>query len=183
MKRMLIAALALTAVAGSTMPAFADGSGAVSARVTVASPCITVDPPSIDFGSAPFRASNGDLNDYISRPVTIGTCGMVETLLTRGSQAVAAGGPAVSWNLGLQGSVCPSVNVYGEAFGYQTNPLAGTSWRPLTTSDQFAFGDAGNSRIGPEPSAGLSLGLRMPCVGSDGASQVMNFSYTFTAVL
>jgi hypothetical protein len=179
MKRWLIAGLAVVGIVASTMPAFADGTGRVDAHVTVASPCITVSPTSVDFGTVPFVSSNANPLDYIERPFTIATCGMVERLLGRGSDATSAGGAAVGWALGSSTDICPQANVYGAAFGYHTVPGA-TSWIPLTTIDSAVL--PATSPIGPDP-LDFSLGLRMPCVGSDGGGQLMNFSYTFTVLV
>ena len=177
MRKWIVGLLALGAVAGGTMPAFGgSAAGSVSAQVTVASPCLTVGTPSLDFGSLGFSSTaapvgSGPLN------VTITNCNsaVAEDIVARGTDATGGG---ARWTL-TQPIACPAVDQYEEDL-LQLDQTGRVSQRfdLVSTADTpIATGVAGGA--GPR----LQARITMPCTGSSGGGQVMTFSYNFTATL
>ena len=170
MKTRLIAALfAACAIGVSASPAFGDSEGTVTARVTVAAPCVQVIPESLDFGALGFSSAalevNSPLLDLDAR-----NCGTArQSLLARGTDAAGSGG--ATWALvGL--NLCDTPNRFSQIV------LRNAQQFDLTTLDQPIGTPTGADEV-----AALLAGMKMPCAGSSGAGEVMSFSYVFTAVL
>ncbi len=170
MKKRLTGAglLAACTIAASATPAFGDEIGTVSAQVTVAAPCVQVSPAQLDFGTLGFSSTAADVG--ASRPITATNCGASASLLGHGTNATATGG--ATWLIQASGTdVCSSPNRYIQRI--DTGPTS----IPLSLQDvtlrALAVGEA----------AGLNAIVVMPCAGSNGAGEVVTFSYVFTAVL
>jgi hypothetical protein len=165
-KRLLIGLAAIGILLSCAMPAFSDSSGAIAAHVQVASPCIIVTPSSIDFGTVRFAASSGA--NAVIRQYQIDPCGMSETILVRGTPATSDP-VGVTWQPASTPSTCVQTNRYATltSVGQSTLKVVTLTNQVLTTV------------VGSPVSGGLRL--NPPCVGSDGAGRLMNFSLFFTA--
>jgi len=162
--------LALVALwATSVTPILASDNGTVDATVTVATPCVTVSPSQLDFGTLPFSslAFPGSAN----RPLQVHNCGSSgEQLFIRGTDATLAG--AAVWTLNAEAQPC-----YGGLNEYTL--IAGTgvgTSTALTKVDQLA------ETVGADADAATnSLALYMPCAGSNGIGSTLAFQAIFTA--
>ena len=167
--RLVTGVLVACAIAASATPAFGDSGGTVSAQVTVAAPCIQVAPPSLDFGALGFSTAALEANSPLL-DVTATNCGTArQSLLARGTNAAGSGGS--SWTL-VGFNLCDAPNRFGQIL------LRNAQQFDLTTVD-LAIG----TPLGATEVAAMRAGMIMPCAGSNGAGEVMTFSYLFTAVL
>jgi len=162
-------ALALGGVlAANAAPTLAAETGTVDAQVTVATPCLVVSPPTVDFGTLPFstQLSQG----YSSQAVEIANCGSsAEQVYGRGTDATSAGG---TWALTADHDSCYStVN----EFNLKVRSPAGLN--EYVGSSDLLLETVGAGGI----AAANELMLIMPCVGSDGIGEVMSFQAIFTA--
>jgi hypothetical protein len=179
MKRLIAGAAGLAVAAAyfvmSALPAFSADSATVNAKVTVASPCIAVQVAggSIDFGTLTFstpttvvRPGNGN--------TTITNCATTnENISARGTDATGAN---ATWT--LIGTLFPSPCTYGtDKYGLDVDKVAPGAVA-LTTQDQL-LGSAPAGQI-QHP---FNTFIYMPCTGSGGAGQTMNFQIIYTASL
>ena len=163
---------ALWAIPGATT--FASQAG-VNATVTVAAPCITVTPASVDFGTLGFSPDNAaPAAGYQSISYT--NCGGAsEQILGRGTDALGAGG-SPTWTLDPKdGEICPGRGLNNYRLGVQST-LQPTLIVAFTTTDQ-AIETVAASATG----AINRLYINMPCAGSSGAGNTMSFQAYFTA--
>jgi hypothetical protein len=171
-RRFAIGVALATVWVGSALPALAAENGTVDAQVTVATPCILVDPPSIDFGSLPFRSPTNPVISSLSPLIQLTNCGAgPEQMFGRGTDATIGGNPV--WTLGPYGPCSGGLNEYSlrAVSDYDiAHPIA------LTTTDQVLDIAAGGN-----PFAVRRLDLVMPCTGSDGVGQIVTFQAIFTA--
>ena len=185
-------ALAAAYFVASALPAFSADGGTVTATVTPAVACLTLDTSSVDFGSQPFSTpSQMSKADYpgVNTPYPrLTNCGGSEaTLLARGTNATGAGGAA--WTLTpVEGNPCAEgVDKYHQWVN-AANLADGTLGIPLrlsTTDQQFKVNYSASTKntLGPGASMGVALVVELPCAGSTGAGAAMGFSYVFTATL
>lgn len=179
-------ASAVTALLAPALPAFGADNGTVNAKVTVAAPCLTVSftNPSVtalDFGTAPFQSSPA-ASRSLSNFFSVANCGAsAENVSARGTNAVSATSTA-SW--ALEGTPLTSrCSTQGPNTYYLTTELTNptnTGWLPttfLSTSDQTVA-----SAVSPG-SRPVTVSLAMPCPGSAGAGETMNFQFIYTASL
>src|SRR5262249_5729649 len=97
MKKWIPGLLALGALAAGAAPVFADSSGTVSARVSVAAPCIEVTPMSLDFGVLGLSSQASSVASS-PLPLTARNCGTArQDLLAKGTNATGSGG--TTWTL------------------------------------------------------------------------------------
>src|SRR4051794_16193083 len=83
----VVALVATAALTVASVPASAASSGALDATVTVASPCILLDQPSVDFGSLGFSSTAAPTNG--TRTAKLTNCGgQAETIAARGTDAI-----------------------------------------------------------------------------------------------
>ena len=171
----MVSAAGLLAAAAAA-PAMAADSETVDVTVTVAAPCITVGPESIDYGvhefSGPdeFAADGEALIDYQN-------CGgLAEIVYARASDAI---GPAAEWNLG---SYIPNC-VDGSVNEFALKLVAG----PGGTRDDLYFYLSNVDALTDQSLAAGAFGqfsrlwFFMPCTGSDGANEQLSMQVTFTA--
>jgi hypothetical protein len=172
MKRMILAVALGTAALGAVcaVPSFAGGSGTISASITAAAPCLTIGTSSVDFGTKPFGTASTPSEFGSPGNSSVASCvGTQQTILASGTDAHSAASNA-AWLLS-PASPCQA-NAYSLILAVDT---AGGLY--LTTSPATLTTIAGNS------SHSLSLGGVMPCTGSSGAGERMNFDYVLTATL
>jgi hypothetical protein len=168
-KPLLAIALAgLWAMSASPMLAAEDG--AIDAQVTVATPCIIVSPASLDYGTLPFSSAGNP--GYGARAIQLQNCGSsAEQMFARGTDATI--GDSTVWAL-VNADPCtgaPNEYFLRARDNSNTGPFVG-----LTTTNQvLETVGAGNDALTNE------LQLVMPCVGSDGAGQIVTFQAIFTA--
>jgi len=167
LRRVGLSAIVAVVLASPGATVFANEAG-VNATVTVASPCLTVTPPVLDFGTLPFSFP-GDVG-HDTRTVNVNNCGANdERLFARSTDASLAGQPV--WTLSPTNST-PCLNHYSVR-AYQS---AGQTAIDLSTSDAaLDILAAGGSSFYD------SLVLIMPCTGSTGAGEVVSFNVTYTA--
>jgi hypothetical protein len=168
--------LAAACCAFTALPARANESATVNAKVTVASPCLTVSftNPSatgLDFGTLGFGSAAGQGNFF-----SVTNCSTAqESISARGSDATSSTSTA-AWTLddtffGLSTcSTSPSTNTYGldTKFQGQVGVIR------LSKADKLV------QAIAPGPTS-VHVTLTMPCSGSDGAGETMNFQFVYTA--
>jgi hypothetical protein len=155
------AAVALLAAAA---PAFTADQGTINMSVQVASPCITVSPTDVSFGTKSFSpsAESPVSTDGSDRPAVRNCATSTESLYVRGSEAVGSLG--ARWALGTPETI--AVNRYGLRVNGQAVALSNDPFgTPLAAAD---------TRLA------LPI-LFMPLAGSDGSGQTMSMSVTITA--
>jgi hypothetical protein len=161
----------------SALPAFGADSGTVSAKVTVAAPCITVNGTAatdgINFGTRAFSTPTAAVG-ISNADTTLSNCAaLTENIYAKGTDAA---GPGATWTLvdARASNPCTyGIDKYGVAV-----PTLAPGNVALTTPDQL-LGSAGPGAI---PKV-MSTLLAMPCTGSSGAGQTMNFQVVYTASL
>jgi len=178
MHRLRQLAIAGTVVAVWLTPgtaALAANAGGVQATVTVATPCITVSPVSVDFGTLGFSPDNGAPAAGF-QGLSYTNCGAsAEQIFGRGTDAHGPGGTP-TWSLDpTPGTICPARGLNNYRLGVQST-LQPTLIADFTTTDQAIETVAANAN-------GLinRLYIHMPCAGSSGAGVTMTFQATFTA--
>lgn len=154
-------------LAANAAPTFAADNGTVDAQVTVATPCITITQPSLDFGTLPF--SSATTTGTSQRNVNYQNCGDAdERIWAAGTNAQ---GGLATWTLDDLGNtpLCDRpVNSYRVWLGGPI--LVNLSLVPAEIQQLAAAG-----------STQVPVALYMPCVGSDGVGATMSFQILFTA--
>lgn len=178
--------LASAMVMALAMPVGATDTGSVAGTVTVAQggACLLLGASSVDFGTNPFSPpgsmthARGTFGGTEALEFSLENCADVdETFLARGTDASSQTSAAV-WDLQDGNSSLPCLrgpNVY-----FLISSWSGTNPGSSFLSDV----DAALSTV-PTPAAGslnTSLGMRMPCEGSDGAGEVFDLDIIYTAV-
>jgi hypothetical protein len=159
----------------TSLPAFSDANGAVTATVTPLVACLTLDKTSIDFGTLPFSPTGGVTNR--GTDVTATNCGgTAEQIYGRGTDAANSGG-SVTWTLDSSGALPCTL---GTNKFQLAETAADNSWGIyLSKADQ----QLGSGSLGGGATATYRNGMRMPCTGSGGAGQTMSWQYIYTATL
>jgi hypothetical protein len=161
--RLLVTAASAALIFGTAAPTFAAETGTVDATVTVATPCINVLTPTLDFGTLPF--SSGNVLGSAQQAFRYENCGeAAEHIWAAGTDAV---GTSATWTLsGLPPAACNgTLNVYSvDAANYNLTNQA-------QDIESLAAGDTNFH----------TAVLYMPCVGSDGAGATMSFRILLTA--
>lgn len=172
MRARIAGLLMMTALLGSA-PALALGaeSGEVTATVTVAAPCVTVGGP-IDFGEVGF-APEGDIATSSGLSNYTNCSSVTEQIAVRGTNASSTTTSTV-WTLQSQ-QPCVGTTTLNE-FRVETKDVDQLSLALSTSA----------STIDPALAAGtpaqtLWTMLYMPCTGSDGAGETMQFTITVIA--
>jgi len=166
-RRLLTFGMTAAIWVATALPAFAADSGNIDAHVTVAMPCLEIIDPTtdIDFGTLGFSQDAGLIQGQTS--IKYANCSAAESRVW--AQGTDATGTSATWTLysALTGSPCTwGPNTYGLS-------LAGLVLG--TTSIELPGTLAGNT-----DKTSLYY-LSMPCAGSDGAGETMNFRVTLTA--
>lgn len=153
--------------ATSAGPILAADNGTVDAQVTVATPCVTINTPTIDFGTLPF--SSETLGGSGQKVINYANCGdAAERIWAAGTNAT---GTSATWQLSNAiGSTC-SVPVNNYRLLITDGAIAAVL---STAAQELELLDA-------EANNFVTTTLDMPCLGSDGAGQVMSFQILITA--
>jgi hypothetical protein len=176
MKRLLSGFVTgVTVLALSSLPTFAGDTGTISASVTAATPCITIGTTTLDFGTLAFSSSSAPGGfKYLTNASSYTNCaGAQEAIFIRGTDATSSVSTAKWLLLGPSaGSIC---DAGADKYILQMSSSSTPSTLAVgTTSAAFDTAAAGAT-----PS--LSPGIVMPCTGSSGAGEKMNFQYVLTA--
>jgi hypothetical protein len=179
MKRLLGGfAVAIAFLVMSALPTLGANNGTVNATVTAGAACITLSQTTpvnfgtLEFSTAAGNSASGQLAGTITNCATAS-----ESILARGTNAT---NPTTTWNLvdatGLATPVNPCALASPNTNEYFQDTFTGAlSTVFLTTTDKaLASLAAGASPL-------LTVGVVMPCTGSSGAGQTLNFSYIYTA--
>ena len=160
--------LALIALwATSASPILASDNGTVDATVTVATPCISILTPTIDFGTLPFSAQDIDGTGQYS--VSYENCGATtERIWAAGTDAT---GTSATWNL---------IDYLTTACDQPLN-----TYRIQVARDSISANLTETAQalelLASSTGSYVGTTLFMPCSGSDGVGQVMSFQILFTA--
>jgi hypothetical protein len=163
----------------SVLPASSADSGTVQAKVTVASPCLTITGAitsmgSLDFGTLPFSTTSGNSGKGVGAGRVENCAATAENFSVRGTNAV---GTDATWTLvdPRPNNVCSAgINKY---LVTPTKSPVATGNVGLSLADQLLVNVPASQWVD------LSVGLSMPCSGSDGAGQNMSFQIIYTASL
>lgn len=163
-------------LAGAAAPVVAADSKTVDVTVTVAAPCITVGPESIDYGTHEFSGP-GEFDPAGTAVISYQNCGgLPEVVYGRATDAI---GLAAQWNLG---------NFFPDCVNGPVNEFALSLVRPPGPQlgyRHFYLGEVDRATDESLPAGGLgfypALWLYMPCAGSDGVNEQMSMQVTFTA--
>lgn len=166
-----VLAFAICCFVASAVPVFSADSGTVAATVTAATPCITVTPASVSFGTAGFSNSSTATVADSTGSMSFTNCGSAkERVFGRGTNATGGG---TTWTLMTASSPTNPCTVGINT--YQQSTFVGSSEVIIT--------DTNANLIDLNGGANFTLGgrIRMPCAGSAGAGNSMSFSYIYTA--
>jgi hypothetical protein len=180
MRRLLILggiAVAVVLFVGSALPAFSDDTGTVNATVTAGAACITLSQTTVNFGSLNFSTSAGN-NAAGQLAGSITNCGQsTESILARGTDATNT---TTTWSLvdatGLPTPVNPCDLSSPNTNKYFLFTFPGALSTVFLTTTNKAF-----NTMAAGANSALTVGVVMPCTGSSGAGQTLNFSYIYTA--
>lgn len=165
--RMTPIALALLLGAVAAGPAMAADSGQIAAEVTPAAPCVTVG-GNLNYGVAPFSTLALAVNRNASSSFT--NCSVqAEKIFVRGTDATSASSNA-TWR--LTGALPCQIDTNF----YAVSANDGSAGANVSTTDQPL-----SSNMAAQTTKTLSTTLNMPCSGSAGMGEKMNFSIIITA--
>jgi hypothetical protein len=184
-----VAALAAAALAMSAVPAFTADTGTVAVTVTAqaaATPCITVAPTTLDFGTLAFSTAGVLSRRFIGgtgTSPTVANCGTADQFMTLAT--TNATGPSGSWTpTGAADGTnpCPAVNSFNITGHREADANQGIR---LTSTPALvpAVGGVGPYMQGPNVSDNFGFTLNMPCQGSNGAGEQKSLTLTFTAAV
>jgi hypothetical protein len=184
-----VAALAAAALAATAVPAFTADTGTVAVTVTAqaaATPCITVAPTTLDFGTLAFSTAGVLSRRFIGgsgTSPTVTNCGTADQFMTLATSN--ASGPSGSWTpTGAADGTnpCPAVNSFNITGHREADANQGIR---LTSSPVLvpAVGGIGPYIQGPGVSDNFGFTLNMPCQGSNGAGEQKSLTLTFTAAV
>jgi hypothetical protein len=185
----LIAAVAAAVLAAGAAPAFTVDTGTVAVTVTAqaaATPCITVAPSTLDFGTLPFSTAGTLSRRFIGGAgvsPTATNCGTADQTMTiTGSNASSTSGPWTITGAADGTNPCPTVNQFNLTGHREAD--ANQEIR-LTTSPVLvrAVGGVGPYVQGPNLSDNFGFTLNMPCQGSNGAGEQKTMTVVFTAAI
>lgn len=147
----------------------------IGATVTVAAPCVTVG-PAIDYGTHGF-APSGSVPSPASGNSTYANCGSsTEQIAVQGTDATSTtSGSNANWTLQSQ-QPCQGVTT-PDAFRVEIKDYAGVSLA-LSSSTAQVIDPALAGSSGDQT---LSTYLYMPCSGSSGAGETMQFTISVIA--
>jgi len=172
--RLFTLALGASLWAASAAPSLAADNATVAAHVDVATPCITVSTSTLNFGTLSF--STPGVNPVSSvQAVSYTNCGgTAEKVFGHGTNANQANGTIV-WSLVPPIGNCDN---YGgpNKYGLVLHTPDTLTYTLLSNTDQLLETVAAGGTGAKDHEA-----LFMPCAGSNGAGQTMNFQTVFTA--
>ena len=165
------------------MPAFTADSGTIAVSITAqapATPCLTVTPGTVDFGTLPFSTNAGAGLSSGDADITVNNCGTAgQNILAATTDATGPGG---SWTpLAYNGTIDPCTaqnRFYLDIFGFTVPALYMTG-----TPAPVLQAAGGPAAVFPPGSKGFRLSIVMPCQGSNGAGSAKTLTATFTGVV
>jgi hypothetical protein len=184
-----LAAVAAAALVAGAVPAFTADNGSVTVTITAeaqATPCITVAPTSLDFGTLQFSTAGSLSRRFIGgagTSPTVTNCGTADQFMTiTGSNASGTSG---SWTISGEAdgtNPCPTSDRFNLTGHREADANQGIQ---LTTSPVLvrAVGGVGPYVQGPSLSDNFGFTLDMPCQGSNGAGEQKTLAVTFTAAV
>lgn len=191
MKRLIAGAAGLAVATAyfvlSALPALGADSGTVNAQVTVASPCLTLDVTSINFGTGSFSQPSQAMTQLQNHQLNVSSCGTTsQGLFARGTDATASDGSDATWALigSAQSDLCTQgLNKYflSNYLWNGSSQVASVGITPVNR--QFVDQTSAGYRLAAGGSLRIDQLLFMPCTGSAGAGKTMNFQLTYTATL
>jgi hypothetical protein len=184
-----VAALAAAALAMTAVPAFTADTGTVAVTVTAqaaATPCITVAPTTLNFGTLAFSTAGTLSQRFIGgagNSPTVANCGSADQFMTLAT--TNATGTSGSWT--PTGSPygtnpCPAVNSFNITGHREVDANQGIR---LTSTPRLVLGVGGTTAYLQAPGGSDNFGftLDMPCQGSNGAGEQKSLTLTFTAAV
>jgi hypothetical protein len=179
-------------LAAGAIPAFTADSGTLTVGVTAeapATPCVTVTPDTIDFGTLPFSTPTARITREAATMARVTNCGAAsQNVMAAGTDAASSSGG--SWNLGLWSDAPPEGNpcvVGPNLYFLNTNTTAGAvvvTRSTITKTSAFLLAPGLAPAVWPaSASTDIGLELTMPCRGSNGGGEAKTLSITFTAVV
>lgn len=184
-----VAALAAAGLAAGAVPAFTADSGSVTVTITAetqATPCITVAPTSLDFGTMAFSTAGSLSTRFVGgagTSPTVTNCGTAgQSLTLTGSNATGTSG---SWT--ISGDVrgtnqCPTLDRFNLTGHRELDANQGIH---LTTFPRQVLAPGGTDPYVQNPDVADNFGftLDMPCDGSNGGGEQKTLTVTFTAAI
>ena len=192
MRRRLLCAVAAAAVAAlvaGAVPAFTADTGTVTVTVTAeppATPCITVAPPTLDFGTLAFSTAGSLSTRFVGgagTSPTVTNCGTAgQNLTLTGSNASGAGGSWIISGSARGTNQCPTVDRINLTGHREADANQGIH---LTTSPRLVLAPGGVTPYvqGAGLADNFGFTLDMPCQGSNGAGDEKTLTVTFTATI
>jgi hypothetical protein len=184
-----VAALATAGLVAGAVPAFTADSGSVTVTVTAqaaATPCITVAPTTLDFGTLAFSTAGTLSRRFIGGAgvsPTVTNCGTAgQNMTMTGSNATGTSG---SWNISGAAdgtNPCPAVNSFNLTGHRESDANQGIH---LTTGAVLVRAPGGilPYEQGAGASDNFGFTLNMPCQGSNGAGEQKTMTVMFTATI
>jgi hypothetical protein len=187
-RTLIIGALAAAAAlfALTALPAAANETGTVTAKVTVMAPCVAVSViwpggAPLDFGTRKFTTATQPGGVNLTAPVRITNCAAgAEDILVRGTDANSTSSTA-HWELQATLATC-SVGVDKYGLDTQVRDTAGNT----VAGKDHAVVTKQNTPLASAFEPGdrdADIGLWMPCTGSGGAGETMSFDIVYTAAM
>jgi hypothetical protein len=177
MKRVIRSVVAGLGVAGayfvlSALPALANESGTVDAKVTVSSPCITVGPAAaVDFGVLGLGSKFAEASP---KPTYANCSAATETIWARATDATSTTSSA-NWTLTFPTPTCNAGDDAPNQYQLQLGPMVGQGIILEKTSKTFA------SNVSAGASSPIHFFMYTPCSGSAGAGETMTMQLILTA--
>jgi hypothetical protein len=180
-RRLLISGgltVAIVYLVASALPAFGADNGTVSASVTAGAACITLSQTApVDFGTKDFSTSAGNSAAGQAAGSITNCATQTESILAKGTDASNG---ATTWSLvdatGLPTPVNPCDLASPNTNKYFLSTFPGALSTVLLSTTNKAF-----HSLAAGASSSLTVAVVMPCTGSSGAGQTLNFSYVYTA--
>jgi hypothetical protein len=184
----LIAAVTAAVLAAWAAPAFTADTGTVAVTVTAqaaATPCITVAPSTLDFGTLAFSTAGTLSRRFIggAGSPTATNCGTADQTMTiTGSNASSVSGMWTITGAADGTNPCPTLNQFNLTGHREAD--ANQEIR-LTTSPVLvrAVGGVLPYVQGPGVADNFGFTLNMPCQGSNGAGEQKTMTVVFTAAI
>lgn len=179
MRRLILVASLLGAVLCVVVtagPTFADGSGTVTATVSViAGPCITVSPTSFAYAPQQFSTTTSLQTTTSTTKPTVTNCSdRSETFLARGE---AATGPTTSWALANSVDCSVGTNIYAHAL-----KVGGAGLYDFRLSETNTQWEQNVAHTSGQNTRTLDSQLTMPCTGSAGLGETRSTRIFRTAL-
>jgi hypothetical protein len=180
-----VLALATSCFVTSVVPAFGADSGIVSAKVTVAAPCITVSPTTaVDFGTHAFTATgpvNTTPQEQGGGTSSVSNCGGgAENVAVKGTNANAPSGAA--WSLVARTQPVGTCDLGTNKYVLKVNAYD-TTWQTLLAGFDATSTSQLLTNAGAGATVNIDYDLWMPCSGSSGGGETMTFQIVYTASL